>query len=129
MTVTQKTDGEEITKYSFASNRTVLLRHFLPAFLSMAVFVGAGFAWDQASLAILAWSLFYIGYSIGSIFAYKNGMHDEKEIIEMVYGEEWDRNAVLGKMLRAYGEPISQQRYKEVREIAEEIENTKGSSS
>lgn len=102
--------------------KSIFLRHLLPYLLTLAIFSGVGIAIDQYRLAILAWNIFIVGYGLGSILAYRNGMNDEREIIEMIYGDEWDRDAVLGKLLRSNGEPIQPQRYKEVREIAQQLE-------
>lgn len=95
------------------------VRHVLPAVLSLAIFLGIGHATNNVALCWVAWGIFQCGFNIGSMLSYKRGMEDSRQIVKMVYGEEWDRNSIIGKLLRNEDQYISPQRHREIFRLAE----------
>lgn len=44
--------------------------------------------------------MIFIGFAIGSVLAHKQGMEDEKDLLEAIYGPDFEINAELGKVYR-----------------------------
>lgn len=96
--MTQTSNGKPGGHAPIVPTRTMFLRHFVPAAVALVIFLLFGiFVLGNASFGFSLWGLFQIGHAVGSFTSYKWGMGDERRIIENVYGEEWDRDAVLGR--------------------------------
>lgn len=93
-------NNEENSQPPLNSTRTEFARHLGPALVGGLIALGIGLAANNVVLAIYLWCIFQTGITVGAVLHYRWGMRDMETIVDRVYGEDWDRDVVIGKMAR-----------------------------